>query len=166
MKLKQATKTLIVALMGWTIMASALSVMPHAFASGPGGGGGGGGGGGVGGNPIQTIANGLRGPWESLVVDTILTVNFNNNGTFTATIQSSSGPITTDSGLWKLTAAVAPQPFSNPQAHLTITDSRGIVLLSGDVLMINNDQLAMFSATDGVSPATFVSELVLTKFTP
>lgn len=39
------------------------------------------------------------------------------------------------------------------------------VQLSGDVLMINNDQLAMFSATDGVSSVPFIGELVVTKVT-
>lgn len=111
----------------------------------------------------QLIANVLRGPWETLVVDTIFTPTFNADGTFSATIQSVSGTITTDAGTWTLTPPIHPQTVGNPQGHLTLTDARGVVLLSGDVLLLNADQLFMESATDSVSSVTFVGQLTLTK---
>lgn len=115
---------------------------------------------------LPAIAAVLQGPWQTLVVDTLFTPTFNVDGTFTATIQPSAGGITTDSGTWTLTPPVAPSGFSNPQGHLTLTDTLGTVLLSGDVLLTNPDQLIMSSATDHVSTTTFVSQLVLTKVTP
>jgi hypothetical protein len=114
----------------------------------------------------QAIANVILGPWQTLVVDTLFTPTFNANGTFTATIQPSTGVITTDSGTWALTPPVVPSGFTNPQGHLTLTDNQDAVLLSGDVLLINPDQLLMSSATDGVTTTTFVPELVISKITP
>jgi hypothetical protein len=121
------------------------------------------------GNPnggVQAIANVLRGPWQTLVVDTLFTPSFNADGTFTATIQSPSGVITSDAGTWTLTPPVVPSGFSNPEGQLALTNTQGTVLLSGDVLLINPDQLAMLSATDHLSTITLVAELVINKFTP
>jgi hypothetical protein len=71
----------------------------------------------------QAIANVLLGPWQTLVADALSTPTFNANGTFTATIQPSTGVITTDSGTWTLTPPVTPGGFNNPQGHLTLTDT-------------------------------------------
>jgi len=114
----------------------------------------------------QAIANVLHGPWQTLVVDTLFTPTFNADGTFTATIQPPAGAIITDSGTWTLTPPVVPSGFSNPEGQLTLTNTHGTVLLSGDVLLINPDQLVMLSATDHISTITFVGELIITKFTP
>jgi hypothetical protein len=103
---------------------------------------------------------------SSLVVNDILTVTFNNNGSFTATIQSPSEAIATDAGNWVVSPAVTPSPFANPQAHLVLTGTNGVVLLSGDVLLIKLDQMVMLSATESVTSTTIVTELVLTKLTP
>lgn len=121
---------------------------------------------GTAGSGIQAIAAVLQGPWQTLVVDTLFTPTFNVDGTFTATIQPSAGGIITDSGTWTLTPPVVPSGFSNPQGHLTLTDSLAKVLLSGDVLLTNPDQLIMSSATDQVSTTTFVPQLVISKVTP
>jgi len=159
-------KTLATAVLGFAITMGLANTAPSALASGPGSGGGGkAGGGGGGGNSPSQIANVLRGPWESLVVDTLLTVTFNNNGTFTATIQTPSGAITADSGTWTLRPPLVPSGFSNPQANLTLVDKQGLVLLSGDVLLLNADQLLMTSAIDNVSTTTSVPQLVITKLT-
>jgi hypothetical protein len=113
----------------------------------------------------QAIANVLNGPWQTLVVDTLFTPTFSANGTFTATIQPPSGVITTDSGAWVLTPPLVPSGFTNPQGTLTLTNAQGTVLLSGDVLLVNPDQLLMTSATDSVSASTFVPQLVISKRT-
>ena len=107
----------------------------------------------------------LPGPWEILVVNTVLTVTFNNNGSFTATIQSGSGAITTDSGTWTLTPAVTPSEFTNPQAHLDIVDKGGVELLEGDFLVITADQFVFTSATTAFVPGVTLGEIVLTKLT-
>ena len=103
---------------------------------------------------VQTIANVLRGPWQTPVVDTQLTATFDADGTSTAAIHSSSGVITTNSGNWTLTPPLVPIIFLNPNGRLTMTNTRGIVLLEGDMLLINPDQLLMASAIDSVSPPT------------
>jgi hypothetical protein len=113
----------------------------------------------------QAIANVLRGPWQRLVADTLFTPTFNADGTFTATIQSPSGVITTDSGTCALTPPVVTSGFTNPQGHLALTNTQGTILLSGDVLLIYPDQLLMTSAADSVSTITFVSQLVISKLT-
>jgi hypothetical protein len=115
---------------------------------------------------LQAIANVLLGPWQTLVVDTLFTPTFNADGTFTATIQPPLGAITTDSGTWGLTPPLVPSGFTNPQGHLALTNGVGTVLLSGDVLLINPDQLLMTSATDSVSTTTFVPQLIISKVTP
>jgi len=91
----------------------------------------------------QAIANVLLGPWQTLVVDTLFTSTFNANGTSTATIQPLSAPITTDSGTWVLSPPVVPIGFTNPQGRLPLTNTHRAILLSGDGLLINSDQLLM-----------------------
>src|ERR1017187_1006090 len=114
----------------------------------------------------QAIANVLRGPWQRLVADTLFTPTFNADGTFTATIQSPSGVITTDSGTCALTPPVVPSGFSNPEGHLMLTNTQGTVLLSGDVLLINPDQLVMLSAANSIASISPVPNVVISKFTP
>ncbi len=115
---------------------------------------------------IQIIANILHGPWQSLVVDTIFTPTFNADHTFTAAIQSPSGVITTDSGTWTLGPTLVPNSFANPQAHLSLTNTLGNDLLSGDALLLNPDQLVFLSATTTLEPISPVVNVVLSKRTP
>ncbi len=115
---------------------------------------------------VQIIANVLHGPWEALVVNTVFTPTFNADHTFIATIQSSSGVITADSGIWSLGPPLAPNAFANPQAHLSLTNTVGNDLLSGDALLLNPDQLVFLSATTTVEPISPVVDVVLTKMTP
>ncbi len=122
------------------------------------------GGGGISG--VQAIANVLHGPWEALVVNTIFTPTFNADGTFTATILSPSGVLTTDSGTWTLGPTLVPNAFANPQAHLSLTNTLGSDLLSGDALLLNPDQLVFLSATTTLEPISPVVNVVLTKMTP
>ncbi len=114
---------------------------------------------------VQIIANVLHGPWQALVVNTIFTPTFNAEHTFTASIQSPSGT-TTDSGTWTLGPTLVPNSFANPQAHLSLTNTLGNDLLSGDVLLLNPDQLVFLSATTTLEPISPVVNLVLTKMTP
>ena len=114
----------------------------------------------------QAISNVLNGPWQTLVVDTLFTPTFNANGTFTATIQSPAGVITTDSGTWALKPPAVPSGFTNPQGNLALTNTKGSLLLSGDVLLSNPDRLLMSSATDSVSVTTSVPQLIISKITP
>ena len=119
----------------------------------------------TGGTNTQAIANVLRGPWFALVGSTLFTATFNADGTFTATIQSSAGVITTDSGTWALTPPLVQSAFANPQGNLTLTDSRGLVLLTGDALLINADQLVILNGTDSIDQVPFFGTVVLTKQT-
>jgi hypothetical protein len=114
---------------------------------------------------VQIIANVLHGPWEALVVNTIFTPTFNADHTFTATIQS-SGVITTDSGTWSIGPTLVPNAFANPQAHLALTNTANHVLLAGDVLLLNPDQLAFLSATTTLEPISPVVNVVLSKMSP
>lgn len=115
---------------------------------------------------VEIIAGVLHGPWEALVVNTIFTPTFNADHTFTATIQSPLGVITTDSGTWTLGPALAPNGFANPQAHLTLTNTVNHVLLAGDALLLNPDQLVFLSATTTLEPISPVVNVVLTKMSP
>ena len=135
----------------WTISSSALSSIT--------------GGNFTAGTDTQAILSTLRGPWSGLVANTIFTPSFNADGTFTATIQTSPGVITTDSGTWTLTPPVTLSPFANPQGHLTLMDSQGKILISGDVLLFNPDQFVFMSAIDTVTPISPIAEVVLTKQT-
>ncbi len=120
----------------------------------------------IAGTNLQLLFNALRGPWQTLIVETIFTPTFNADGTFSATIQASSGAIATDSGVWTLTPPINPQPVSNPQGHLTFVDSLGVVLLSGDALLLKPDQVFMESVTTTLSSQTIITQLVLTKVAP
>jgi hypothetical protein len=114
----------------------------------------------------EVIANVLHGPWEALVVNTIFTPTFTADGTFTATIQSPSGVITTDSGTWTLGPPLVPNSFVNPQGHLSLTNTLGKDLLSGDLLLLNPDQIVFLSAATTLEPISPVVNLILTKTTP
>lgn len=115
---------------------------------------------------VQAIGNVLRGPWQTLVIDVLFTPTFNADGTFTATTQPPSGVISTDAGGWSLKPPLVPSGFINPQANLTLTNTQGSVVLSGDVLLINPDQLFMTSASNNFSSLPVVAQLVITKRTP
>ena len=118
------------------------------------------------GTDLPAIASTLRGPWQALVGNTLFTPTLNADGTFTSTIQSSSGIITSDSGTYTLTPPVVLSSFSNPQGHLALTDTNGVVLLSGDVLLINVDQLAMLSAVNSFSGISPVGTVIISKLAP
>ena len=171
MKLTSWVKTLIVALVG---IGLATAAIPNALCSGgPGGAGGGGGasgggggGGAGGGSGLSAILNVLRGPWESLIGTEVVTMTFNNNGTFTVTIDAPSGAIKTDAGTWTLTPTSPPEPFANPQGHLLLVDTQGVVFLAGDVLLLKQDQLVMLNAVGSVTGVPQIGELILTKMTP
>ncbi len=114
----------------------------------------------------QVIGNVLHGPWQALVVNTLFTPTFNADGTFTATIESPAGVITTDSGTWTLTPPLVPNSFVNPQGHLSLNNAQNQDLLSGDVLLLNPDQLVFLSATTTLEPISPVVNVVLSKRTP
>jgi hypothetical protein len=104
------------------------------------------------GTDLQAIATVLRGAWESLVANTVLIATFNADGTFTATMQpSSGGVITTDSGTWTLTPPVKLSQLGNPQGHLALIDTQGNVFLAGDVLLLKPGQTAMMPAINSFS---------------
>jgi hypothetical protein len=137
----------------WTISASALAGIT--------------GGNFTAGTDTQAILNTLHGPWESLVANTVLIATFNVDGTFTATMQPpSGGPITTDAGTWTLAPPVVLKAFANPQGHLSLIDSAGVEFLSGDVLQITLDQLAMMPAFNSFSGVSQIGTLIITKFAP
>lgn len=119
------------------------------------------------GTDLQAILNTLRGPWAALVANTVLIATFNADGTFTATMQlSSGGTITTDAGTWTLTPPVTLSPLGNPQGHVALIDTQGNVFLSADVLLLNPDQLAMFSAINSFSGISPIGTVVISKFAP
>jgi hypothetical protein len=134
-----------------TISASSLATLPAGTTTG--------------GTNTQAIFDVLRGPWSSLVNNTLFAPTFNADGTFTATITSAAGVITTTSGTWTLTPPNVSSEFTNAQGHLTFTDSQGVVLVSGDVLLINADQLVMEPLTDSIDPISTISFAVFTKMT-
>jgi hypothetical protein len=117
------------------------------------------------GTDIQAILTTLHGPWEGLVANTVFVPTFNPDGTYTATMQSSPGVITTSSGTWTLTPPVTLSPFANPQAHLALIDSQGKVLISGDILLFKPDQFIFLSAINTIIPISPVANVVLTKQT-
>ena len=115
------------------------------------------------GTNVQQIQNALRGPWETLIGNTIFTATFNADGTFTGTIQLPGGGITTDAGTWTLTPPVTVDPVGNPQGQLTLIDSNGSVVLAGTALLLRVDQLALEPAESSLSNAPSIAVLVLTK---
>ncbi len=118
----------------------------------------------IAGTNLQEILNALRGPWQTLIDNTILVATFNADGTFTATIQLPGGTITTDAGTWTLTPPVTLAPVGNPQGQLTLIDAQGAVLLSGTALLIRVDQIALEPGASSLSNAPSIALLVLTKF--
>jgi hypothetical protein len=118
------------------------------------------------GTDLQAILTTLYGPWLTMVANTIFIPTFNADGTFTATIQSPSGVITTDSGTWTLTPPLALSAFANPQGHLSLIDAQGAVLVAGDVLLTNPDQLAMLSAVTTLEPVSPIGIVIISKFAP
>jgi hypothetical protein len=117
------------------------------------------------GTDLQAILNTLHGPWITMLANTIFIPTFNADGTFTATIQN-GGVITTDAGTWTLTPPVVLSEFANPQGHLSLIDAQGNVLLAGDVLLTNPDQLAMLSAITTLEPISPIGIVVISKFAP
>ena len=127
----------------------------------------------VAGTQIQAIFNLLNEPWfVSLInVNTNVTTQFvptfnNTNLTFTATLQTTSpvGPVTTTSGTWTLTPPDAVQVFANPQAHLTMTDSNGVVLFSNDIILVRVDTFTSDTTGTGSLGAPFGATWI--KFAP
>jgi hypothetical protein len=80
----------------------------------------------------QAIFNLLRGPWFMGFTQLGFTPTFNLDGTFTATIVTNADAVTTDSGTWMLNPPNVVQPIGNGQAHLTLTDTNGVVLFFAD----------------------------------
>jgi len=128
----------------------------------------------VAGTGVETIFNQLRGPWfvsltnigVSPNVTTQFVSTFNADGTFTAVLTPTApiSPPTTDSGTWLLTPPHVPQPFGNAQAHLSLTDSQGVVLFSNDILLINVDTFTSEVIGIGSLGAPFGATWI--KFTP
>jgi hypothetical protein len=118
----------------------------------------------VGGTNIQAIFNVLRGPWFGALGLTQFVPTFNADGTFTATITSPAGVITTDAGTWTLTPPTVVQPFANPQGRLTFTNTQGVVLFSDDILLLTVDRFATLTTGTGSLGAPFESNFV--KQTP
>ena len=116
------------------------------------------------GTNLLEIQNALRGSWTTLVGDTVFTPAFNTDGTFTATILPPGGVVTTTAGTWTLTPPLVLSVFGNPQGHLTLTDANGGIVLSGDVLLVRVDQLAMENATTSLINIPSIGLLVITKF--
>jgi hypothetical protein len=121
------------------------------------------------GTNIQAIFSALHGPWiVSLFslqtgVRTQFVPTFNADGTFTATLTTSTG-VTTDSGVWQLTPPNVVQPLGNPQARLTLADAQGVVLFSNDILLLRADSFA--SETQGTGSLGALGGTVWTKFAP
>jgi hypothetical protein len=135
----------------WTINSESLASLP---AGSP-----------IGGTNLPAILNVLTGPWLMGFTQSEFKPTFDANGTFTATITSTTGAgVTTISGRWTLTPPLAPQPFTNPQGQLTFTDSDGILLFSATFLQTNADTLVAFQPWKG-SLGTPISG-VLSKATP
>ena len=111
----------------WTISSAALATIQ--------------GGSTIGGTNTQAIFNLLRGPWFMGFTQLGFTPTFNPDGTFTATIVPNAGMFTTDSGTWTLTPPNVVHPIGNAQAHLTLTDTNGVVLFSADFFMLRVDML-------------------------
>ena len=105
----------------------------------------------------------IRGPWFVDVDNVILTATFNADGTFMATISTPNG-VTSDAGTYTVTGPVKPSPFLNPQGHLSLTNSAGIVLIDGDVLLFKPDQFEMTDGTDSSSPLTSFGLVIWAKF--
>jgi len=64
-----------------------------------------------------------------------------------------------------LTPPVVPGFFANPQGNLTLKDANGAVVLGGDVLLLNLDQLVMLNAKTNIIPVPQIGEVIITKMT-
>lgn len=127
---------------------------------GPGGGGGGNGGGG---QPGITLAAQLSDIWVTGPNSSaFFKLTLNANSSFTLT-RSGTGATTTVQGNWTLGPVTNSQPFSNQQGFLTLI-SRGQVLLSGNVLLVQPDLFEMFPTTNNLSTPT--PQIVFAKATP
>ena len=115
---------------------------------------------------MQAIAYVLHGPWEAVVVNVVFTPTFNTDGTVTATIQPLSGGITNVSGGWASKPPRVPSGFANPQANLTLTNTQGALVFSGDALLFNPDQLFMTAVSNNLTGISPIGQLVLTKMSP
>ncbi len=119
----------------------------------------------IAGTNLPAILNTLTGPWLMGFTQSEFEPTFHTDGTFTATITSSTGAgVTTVSGTWTLTPPLFPHPITNPQGQHTITDSTGIVHYSATFIQTNADTLTAFQPWTG-SLGTPISG-VLTKATP
>lgn len=102
--------------------------------------------------PNPAVVAEIRGPWFVQIGTDFLSATFNTDGTYTATIQDASGALTPSAGTFTVTAPVHPLSILNPQGHLRLTDNSGVVLIEGDVFLLNLDQFVM-SGTDSFNPA-------------
>lgn len=121
------------------------------------------------GTNVPEIANTLHGPWVTLIGNVSFQPTFNVDGTFTASVQTTTGPVTsTLAGTWTLGPPHVVASLGNPQAHLSLVGAGGAAVLDGDVLLTNVDQLAMEAATQGVSATepTKLGLVILTKVAP
>jgi hypothetical protein len=135
----------------WSISSASLATLP--------------GGSGTAGTNVQTIFNDLTGAWFMGFNTFGFTPTFNSDGTFTATITPVPGPgVSTVSGTWSLTPPNKIQFVANPQAHLTLTSSEGVVLFSADFFMLKLDMLVAVQPWTG-SLGTPISGVLL-KQTP
>lgn len=115
----------------WTISTASLATLPAGSS--------------IGGTNTQAIFNLLRGPWFMGFTQSEFEPTFNPDGTFTATVTSTTGGgVTTVSGTWTLAPPLRPQPFANPQGQLTFINTNGVVLFSADFLETNADTLVAF----------------------
>jgi hypothetical protein len=113
------------------------------------------------------IISDFRGPWFIEVGTYFFSATFNADNTFTSSIQAPDGTITTDAGTYALTGPVNPSFLANPQAHLRMTDSQGTVLIDGDMLLLNRDQIAMMGSTNSFANLRFIGgPIVWLKQTP
>jgi hypothetical protein len=124
----------------------------------------------VAGTNTQSIFNLLRGPWfvslSAPQVTTQFVPTFNTDGSFTAVLTpiSPAGPVTTDSGTWQLSPPNVVQPVGNAQAHLTLTNTQGVVLFSNDILLLRVDTFTSVTTGTGSLGGSF--EATWIKFTP
>lgn len=139
----------------WTMSAAELAGLPGAQSTA--------------GTNLPAIFATLHGPWFTTLrnfntgVTTQLLATFNLDGTFTAQITQNL-VITSDAGTWTLTPPNVLQPVANPQGHLTLTNSQGVVLFSNDILLFNVDQFISNTQGTGTLGAPF--QAVWTKFAP
>jgi len=130
----------------WTVSAAALAGLT--------------GGSNVAGTNVQSIFNVLRGPWFVDLFTAQFVPTFNADGTFTATITSPAGVITTDAGTWVLTPPNVVQPFGNAQGHLTFTDTQGVVLFSNDIMLLRVDEFTSLTTGTGTLGAPFEATFI------